>query len=100
MWTTIRCDMGRNEIVKRALATKRAGLGGGGEETFINPTAPRRAMGFMEYPYVLAENFDVKSIDGIVIRLKLPYVLSSKWRKLVRKVLRMDRVNTNAAYVW
>jgi len=93
--------MGRenSEIVKRALATKRAGLGGGGEETFINPTTPRRAMEF-KYPYVLAENFDVKSIDGIVVRLKLPYVLSSKWRKLVRKVLRMDRINTNAVYAW
>lgn len=88
-------------IVKRALATKGAGLEGGGEETFINPTTPRRVMEFMEYPYVLADSpITIPSIDGIVIRLKLPYVITSKWRKLVRKVLRMDGIDTNAVYVW
>jgi hypothetical protein len=54
----------------------------------------------MEYPYVLSENLNVGSIDGITIRLKLPYVMASKWRKLVRKILRMDRIDTDSPYVW
>jgi hypothetical protein len=67
-------------------------------ETFINPKTRRRAM--ENYPYVLAENLNVGSIDGITVRLRLPYVLSSKWRKLARKLMRMDRINTDVAYVW
>jgi RNA 3'-terminal phosphate cyclase len=85
-----------SEIVKRALAANGAGPRGGGE-IFINPTPPRRVM---EYPYVLAEGLNISSIDGIVIRLNIPYALTSRWRRLVRKVLRMDRIDTNATYAW
>jgi len=69
------------------------------EETFINPPTPRRVME-AAYPYVLADSLNITRIDGIVLRLRLPYALSSKWSKLVRKILRMDRVDTTAAYVW
>lgn len=70
-------------------------------ETLINPSTPRRVME-TAYPYVLADSIDklADSIDKVVVRLKLPYVMASRWRKLVRKILRMDRVDTSASYVW
>jgi hypothetical protein len=54
----------------------------------------------MEYPYVLAERLNIGPIDGIAVRLNIPYALTSRWRRLVRKVLRMDRIDTNATYAW
>jgi len=70
-----------------------------GEEMFINPQAPQRAME-TSYPYALTENLNIGAIDRVVVRLKLPYALTSRWHKLARKILRMDTIDTNLSYVW
>jgi len=78
-------------------------VGGTSCETFINHPAPRRAMEaypYVAYPYVLSESLDVGSIDKVVVRLRLPYALSNKWHKLMRRILRMDRIDTTDPYVW